>query len=118
RGRKRRQDRWQPCRKHRLSGARRTDHEQVMSAGGSNFERAFRAFLALYVCKVERNTVSLTNSWLRAWKDLSALEVVGNLNKRLGRDDLNLRAGPCGFGSAKRRANQSLAAPVGGDCCR
>jgi len=52
-----------------------------MSTGGGNFERAFRAFLALNVCKIERNAISLANSWLRACQDLSALEVVRDLNK-------------------------------------
>ncbi len=59
--RQRRQDRRQPCRQHRLAGAGRPDHHQVMAAGGGDFERALGALLALDVGKVERHAVDLAD---------------------------------------------------------
>ena len=44
----------EPRREHRLAGAGRPDHEQVVAAGGGDFERPLGAFLALDVGEVER----------------------------------------------------------------
>ena len=49
----RRQDAGQPRRQHRLAGAGRADHQQIVAAGGGDFERAFGALLALDVRQVE-----------------------------------------------------------------
>ena len=54
RGRQRRQDGRQTRGEHRLAGAGRTDHQQVMTAGGRDLERALGAFLALDVGEIER----------------------------------------------------------------
>ena len=52
--RERRQDRRQPRRQHRLAGAGRADHQQVMPAGGGDLERALGALLALDVLEIEQ----------------------------------------------------------------
>ena len=52
--RQRRQDRGQPRRQHRLAGAGRADHQEVVAAGGGDFERALGALLALDVGEVEQ----------------------------------------------------------------
>ena len=49
----RRQDAGQPRRQHRLAGAGRADHQQIVPAGGGDFERALGALLALDVLEVE-----------------------------------------------------------------
>ena len=54
--RQRRQNRRQPRRQHRFAGARRPDHEQIVAAGGGDFERALGAFLTLDVGEVEAGT--------------------------------------------------------------
>ena len=111
----RRQDRGQPRRQHRLAGAGRADHQQVMSAGGGDFERALGALLALDVGEVERCAVDLADLRLRAVEHLRALEMIGELNERLRRDDLDLRRGPGRFRPAHGRADQALPARIGAD---
>ena len=49
---KRRQDRGQALRQHRFAGAGRSAHQQIVAAGGGDFERALGAFLALDVAEV------------------------------------------------------------------
>jgi hypothetical protein len=80
--RERRQDGGKPRREHRLAGAGRSDHEQVVAAGGCDFERAFGAFLALDVGEVERDASCLEDFRLRPREHLRALEVVGELDER------------------------------------
>ncbi len=52
--RQRRQDRGQPGCQHRLAGAGRADHQEMMSAGRGKLERALGAFLSLDVAQVEQ----------------------------------------------------------------
>ena len=52
--RQRRQDGRQPRRQHRFAGAGRPDHQQIVAAGGGDFERALGAFLALDVGEIEQ----------------------------------------------------------------
>ena len=54
----RRQDRGQPLRQHRLAGAGRPDHQEVVAAGGGDFERALRRLLALDVLEVGHGLVA------------------------------------------------------------
>ena len=114
-GRERRQDRGQPRRQHRFAGAGRPDHQQIVTAGRGHFERAFGAFLALDVGKVERRPAHLQDFRLRPRQHLRALEMIGELNERRGGDDLDFGARPGGFRSAGRRAHQALAARIGAD---
>ena len=53
--------------------------------------------------------------WLRARQHLRALEVVGDLDQRLRRDDLDIRARPRRLRAAGRRADQPFVARVGAD---
>jgi predicted metal-dependent hydrolase len=71
-----------------------------MPAGGGDLERALGAFLALDVGKVERHAVDLAHLRLRAREHLRALEVIGELDERLRRHDLDLGRGPGRFRSA------------------
>ena len=50
--RQRRQDARQPPRQHRLAGAGRPDHQQVVAAGGGDFERAARKRLAVKIGEI------------------------------------------------------------------
>ena len=50
--RERREEGGQPLRQHRLAGAGRPDHQEIMPAGGRHFERALRRLLALDVAKI------------------------------------------------------------------
>jgi len=84
-----------------LAGAGRTDHEQIVSAGRGDFERALGALLSLDVGEVECGTFGFQDFGLRPGEDL--------------RNDLDVRTGPGRFRSARRRAHQALAARVGAD---
>ena len=50
----RRQQAGQALRQHRLARAGRADHQQIVSAGGGDLQRALGAFLALHVAQVGR----------------------------------------------------------------
>jgi hypothetical protein len=50
----RRQQARQTRRQHRFAGARRADHQQIVSTRRRQFERALRRLLAFDVAKVER----------------------------------------------------------------
>jgi len=118
RRRQRRQDRGQPRRQHRLARTGRADHQQMMSAGGCDFERALGALLPLDVAQVELGRWRLPDLRLRSRQHLRALEVVGDLDQRIGCDDLDIGTGPGGFGTAGRRADQALLARIGPDRSR
>ncbi|MET3968838.1 hypothetical protein ABID62_004921 [Bradyrhizobium sp. S3.9.1] len=113
--RQRRQDRRQPRRQHRLAGTGCADHEQVMSAGGRDLQRALGALLALDVAQVERGGGDLAHARRGPRQHLRALEMVGDLDERLGRDDLDVRACPRRFRAAGRRTDQALLAHIGAD---
>ena len=112
--RQRRQDRRQPCGEHRLAGARRADHQEMMSAGGGDFERALGAFLSLDIAQIEQRCAGLLHFRLRAAQHLRALEMIGELDQRTCRDDLEIGRCPCGFRSAGRRTDQAFLARVRG----
>src|SRR5262245_19035260 len=114
-GRKRWQDRWQPGREHRLPRARWPDHEKIMSAAGSDLERALGAFLSLDVGEIERTAFALADPGLRTRQNLRPFEMVGELDQGLCGDDLDSGAGPGCFGTGRRGTDQSLSAPVGAD---
>ena len=115
RRRQRRQDRGQPRRQHRLAGAGRADHQQMMPAGRGDLERALGAFLALDVAQIEQRCLALVHLRLRPRQHLRAFEVVGDLDQRFRRDDLDIRARPGRFRAAGRRTDQALVARIGAD---
>jgi len=53
RRRQRRKDGSEPRCQHRLAGTGRPDHEQIVTAGGGDLERALGAFLALDVLEID-----------------------------------------------------------------
>jgi hypothetical protein len=113
--RQRRQDRGQPRREHRLAGAGRADHQQIVAAGGCHLERPLGALLSLDVEEIGHRIVGLAHLGLRARQHLAALEMIGERDQRVCCDDLHLRARPRGFRPAGRRADQALAAAIGAD---
>src|SRR5262249_8060395 len=74
-------------------------YPKVIERGG-HFERAFGAFLAFDVGEVEGRAFHLQDLWLRTRQNLRALEGVGELDQRGGRNDLDLRARPGCLGPA------------------
>ena len=70
--RQRRQDARQPSRQHRLAGAGRTDHQQVVAAGGGHFQRASRERLTVKVGQIEWAASVASRAWCRgaeaAWR--------------------------------------------------
>ncbi len=80
--RQRRQDRRQPRGEHGFAGAGRADHQQVMAAGGRDFERALGALLALDVSEIERGSLAFEDFRLRPRQHLRAFEMIGELNER------------------------------------
>ena len=106
--RQRRQDRRQPRRQHRFARAGRADHQQMMPAGRGDFERALGAFLALDVAQIEMRRFRLVHFRLRARQHLRAFKMVGDLDQRFCRDDLDIGARPGGFRSACRRDRSGL----------
>ncbi len=104
-----------PRREHRFAGAGRPDHEQIVAAGRRHFERALGAFLALDVGEIEHGPLHFQNFRLRPRQHLRALEMIGELNERRRRDDLDFGARPGRFRSAHRRTHQTLAARIGAD---
>src|SRR6185312_155700 len=87
----------------------------MMSTGRGEFECALGALLALDVAQIEMRRFRLVYFRLRAREHLRALEMVGDLDQRLCRDDLDIGTGPGGFGSARRRTDQAFLARVGAD---
>jgi len=86
-----------------------------MTTGGGHLECALGGFLALDVGKVEERAFGFEDFGLRPRQHLRALEVIGELDQRGCRDNLDIRARPSGFRSANRRADQTLAAGIGAD---
>ena len=87
----------------------------MMSAGRRDLERALGAFLALDVAQVEQRFLALVHLRLRARQHLRALEMVGDLDQRICRDDLDVRARPGRFRAASRGTDQALVARIGAD---
>ena len=113
--RERGQDRGQPLGEHRFSRAGRAAHQKVMAAGRRHFERALGALLALDVAQVRLRPGRRPQGWLGARQNLRALEVVGELDQRARRENLEVGRRPRRFGTAGRGANKALAGGVGGD---
>ncbi len=86
-----------------------------MTSGRRHFERALGAFLTFDVGQVEAGALDFEDLRLRPRQHLRALEVVGELDQRGGRNDLDVGAGPGSFGPAFGRAHQAFAACIGAD---
>ena len=105
----------EPRRQHRLAGAGRTDHEQIVAAGGGDLERALGALLALDVLEVDERARGFADLRLRPREHLGAAEMVGELDEGRRGDDLHLRARPGGFRAAGGGTDQAFAAGIGAD---
>ncbi len=55
----RRKDRGQPLGEHGLAGAGRADHEDVVAAGGGDFEGALGGLLSAHIFEVDREMLEL-----------------------------------------------------------
>jgi hypothetical protein len=84
----------------------------MVPAGGGDFERALGAFLSLDVAQVERSDLALGDFRLGPRENLRALEVIGDLDQRRRRDDLNFGAGPGRFRAADRGTDQPFIARI------
>ena len=113
--RERRQDRRQALGEHRFSRAGRAAHQEVVAARRRHFERALGALLALDVAEVRLRPGRRAQRRLGAGQNLRALEVVGELDQRARRENLEVGRRPRRLGAARRRANQAFAGGVGGD---
>ena len=102
----RRQDARQPRRQHRFARAGRSDHQQIVGAGGGDFERAFGALLALHVLQVEAGGARRRQFRLGRRQQLRALEMVDDRQQVRRRDDLDL-AGPGRLAAARARADDA-----------
>src|SRR5580704_14092950 len=103
----------EPGRQHRLAGAGRADHQEVVATGRGDFEGALGAFLALDVPEVEHGGARRRQLRLGRRQQLSALEVIDDGEKARRGDDLDL-AGPGRLAAAVGRANETALAPGGG----
>ena len=73
--RQRRQDAGESFREHGLAGARRTDHQHVVAARGSHFERALGGGLAAHVAEIrDRSLRAAVDDW---HGDGRGLELIG-----------------------------------------
>jgi hypothetical protein len=97
------------------AGANCTLYQQMMPAGRRDLERALCTFLALDVAQVERIGFLLMHPRLRPRQHLRAFEMVGDLDQRMRRHDLDVRARPGRFRAASRRADQAFLARIGPD---
>ena len=86
-----------------------------MAARGRDLQRTLGALLALDVAQVRQGAGEGRDGRLGPAQHLRALEVIRELNERAGREDLDVAARPCRFGAARGRADEALAAAVGGD---
>jgi hypothetical protein len=94
---KRREQGREPLRQHRLAGAWRPDHQEVMPPGGGHFERALGGLLAFDVAKVGHRRIAGVGRRQRALQRLQAFEVVDELKQIGRRQDRHVGGGPGGL---------------------
>jgi hypothetical protein len=87
----------------------------MMSAGGRDLQRALGTLLTLDVAQVDLCGGRLPHLRLRPRQHLRAAKMIGDLDQGIGRDDLDVGAGPGGFRAAGRRADQAFVARIGAD---
>ncbi len=116
---KRRQDAGEAGGEHGLAGARRADHQHVVALPRRDFQRALRRFLALDVAQV-RHRPRLRRLHRRGLgEDLGAPEMVDQRDDGPRRKNaagiVRAHARPGGLRPAFMRADEALAARIGGD---
>ena len=109
------QDRWQPRRQHGLARAGRAAHQQVVAASGGDFERALGALLPLDVTQVGLAARAAPDARLGPGHDLRPLEMIGELDERARRENIDLGRGPRRLRPTIIGADQAVTARVGGD---
>jgi hypothetical protein len=111
-GLERRQQRRQALGQHRLAGAGRSDHQQVVAARRGDFEGALGRLLTLDVLEVGHRLVAGVRRRLRPPQGLQTFEVVDELKKVRRRQDRHLGRGPSGLGAGSLGAGEPLAEGV------
>ena len=86
-----------------------------MAAGGGDLEGALAAFLALDVLQIRQLAAAGRDRRLGTGHHLRALEMVGELDERARRQDVDVARRPGRLGAARRRADEPLPAGVGAD---
>src|SRR5690606_13296445 len=89
-----------------------------MGAGSGHLEGALGAFVALDVAQIQPGSRELWRRYTRPEQQLGALEVVDQLDKVVGRNDVDVVAGPGGLRTGGGRADDAFALCLGGDGCR
>lgn len=84
-----------------------------MTSSRRDLEHAPRTFLALDVGKIGQRTRLPGHCGFRPGHHLRALEVVGELDQRTRRENVDIGGGPGGFGAGSLRADQPLAPAIG-----
>lgn len=84
-----------------------------MAPGRSDLQHALGAFLPLDVGEVGQRPGLACHGGLRPRHHLRALEVVGELDERTRREDVDVRGRPGGFRPRRRRADQALSPVIG-----
>jgi hypothetical protein len=111
----RRQQRRQPRRQHRFSGSRRAVHQQVVAAGGRDLERAFGRLLPFDVGQIGQTGAGRAHRRLRPRHHLRSLEMIGELDQRARRENIDVGRRPGCLRPAFMRADEPVAARVGRD---
>ena len=99
------QEAGQACRQHRLAGAGRTQHQQIVAAGGCDFECALCGLLALHVAQVGHRDRFVGEFGDGRAQHLHAFEMIDQRDQRRCCDDFEA-AGPGGFGAGVLRADE------------
>ena len=96
----------------------RPTEQQVVAACSRDLQGALGALLALDVGEVWQRQDRLRDPRLRPREDLRALEMVGELDERQGRQHLDLTARPGGLRPAGGGTDEAVPATIRGDRCR
>ena len=110
-----RQERGEPRRQHRLAGAGRADHEEMMAAGGGDLERALGRLLALDVGEIRQRPDRIDHARLGPRQDLGAAEMIGDRDQAARGEDRHGAARPGRLRAAGQRTDQAAAERVGRD---
>ena len=112
--RQRRKQTGQAFRHHRLARAGRTHHEQVVMAGGGDFQGPLGPFLSLDLTQIGNLAVIVQLARRRPGQNLRALEMVDQLDQRRRGQDGQIAPGPGRFRPARLRTDQRQAGRIGG----